>query len=98
MTIKDKFSSENPYVLGIVLATAQTNQAGLQAILTETDQLASSSAFQRQTALTGSTANPVPLVTNVANQTLDIAVFDGAVRPDGNPFNPREITPFDRPD
>ncbi len=88
MSLRDKFSSENPYALPIIMQTAQTNAAALNAILIESDQLASTSAFIRQNALTANPANPVPLVTNVASQTIDVAIGDGAVLPDGQP-NPR---------
>ncbi len=92
--LRTKFASESPDALPVLLQTARTNQSALQTILVESDQLASSSVFQRQTALSGNAANPVPLVTNVASQTIDVAVEDGAVLPDGNP-NPRDpFTPI----
>jgi hypothetical protein len=78
--IRDKFSSENPYVLPIVALTARsTVQGGLQVILQEQDYLNSTNAVLRTEAVTNNAANPVSAVTSVAQQTLETALVEGQV-------------------
>lgn len=89
MSIADKFADNNPYALAPVLQCAQTNSADLNVIIRETDALKSTSAFFQQNGLIANPANPVPIVTVVAQQTVGNAISDGSLSPDGEPIPDR---------
>lgn len=74
MGLQDKFSSENPYVLPVVIQTAASNQADLNVVMQESDYLQASAATSQPEGLTINPANPVPNVTIVAQQTYGASV------------------------
>lgn len=78
---QDKFSSDNPYVLGALLLTANNNQADLNVVIQESDFLRATSPVFAQQGLTNSTANPASNATLVAQQTIGNAVGQGEITP-----------------
>lgn len=69
MGLQDKFSSEDPYVLPVLIQTAGSNQADLNVVMQESDYLQASSAAYQVQGLTITPINPIPNVTIVAQQT-----------------------------
>lgn len=79
MSVRDRFSGDNPFVLSALIATARSNQADLQVAIRENDHLRSTSAYFQSQGLTNNPANPVSNVTLVAQQTVGNAVGDGEI-------------------
>ncbi len=86
--VADKFAVDNPYVLSQFLQAASSNRGDLNVILQEQDYLKATSVYYQQQALTNNTANPVPNVTQVAQQTVGNGVSDGTISPSGEPERP----------
>jgi len=68
--VQNKFASDDPYILSALIATARSNQADLNVVITEQDYLRATAVTQQQQGLTGAIANPVPNVSNVAQSTV----------------------------
>jgi len=76
MGLQDKFSSEDPYVLPVLIQTATSNQADLNVVMQESDYLRATSAAYQVQGLTITPINPIPNVTAVAQQTHVRRDFD----------------------
>src|ERR1700742_2838780 len=83
MSVRDKFSSDNWQVLPVLISVARShrNVADLTVAIQDQDFLQSTTVVQQQVGLTATTANPVPIVTQVAQTTTGNSQNDPPLPP-----------------
>lgn len=75
MSIQDKFTSENPYVLTPKFQTANNNQTGFNVAIDETIGVKATSIVFQPQGLTGTLSNPAPTsVLTAGQQTVGAAL------------------------
>ena len=74
MSLRNRFSDNDPYIQTVQTISAANNQAALRVAILENDHLRSTPASLQPNALTMNIANPVPNVTTVGQATVGSAL------------------------